>query len=228
MNMGKNISYSLFGTLPKYYVGAIKNVKLNKKLIPEWETIIYYHPNNFDFSYLPKLEKLGAKMINVKDIQIGGKPSIDFPYFWRFLSFLNEGPTIVRDLDSRVSKREVKYINNWLNSNLEYFIIRDHPWHSPVPSGLFGIKSYVLEFENHFNNFISKSDLRWGTDQEILHEYMEPLSKNNIFYCGYDKEDNYIKRNNKNFFIGMQIDENDNPIEPSAIMALNYLKELGY
>jgi hypothetical protein len=55
---------------------------------------------------------------------------------------------------------------------------------------------------------------------------MENIDKNNIFYCGYDSEENYIHRDNKDFFIGMQIDENDKPLVPSAIQALNYLKDL--
>ena len=52
------------------------------------------------------------------------------------------------------------------------------------------------------------------------------LNKENIFYCGYDDHLNYIPRDDKNFFIGMQIDENDKPLVPSAIQALNYLKDL--
>jgi hypothetical protein len=226
--MGKNISYSLFGTLPKYYVGAEKNIELNKQLLPEWDTIIYYHPNLVLTEYVEKLSDMGAIMVDVSDIIIGGKSSSSFPYFWRFLSFLSEGPTIVRDLDSRVSKREVEYINNWLSSNCEYFIIRDHPWHSPVPSGLFGIKNKISKFEQHFNTFIESSDLRWGSDQHILHEYMEGIDKDEIFYCGYDDEKNYIPRDDFDFFIGMQIDENESPIFDSATKALDYLKAIGY
>ena len=71
-------------------------------------------------------------------------------YFWRFLSFFEDTPSIVRDLDSRFSLREVNYINNWVTSGRDYFIIRDHPWHSPVPSGLFGIKRKIDFFEIHF------------------------------------------------------------------------------
>jgi hypothetical protein len=225
--MSKNISYSLFGTSLKYYIGAEKNIELNNRFLPEWETVIYYHPSMVLIEYIDKLNSMGAKMIDVTNITIGGKSSSSFPYFWRFLSFLNEGPTIVRDLDSRVSKREVEYINNWLSSNCEYFIIRDHPWHSPVPSGLFGIKNKISDFETHFNFFIKNSDLRWGTDQEILQEYMNNINKDNVFYCGYDNS-NYIVRDDKNFFIGMQIDENDLPLETSATIALKYLNELGY
>lgn len=224
----KYISYTLFGTEPKYYVGAEKNIELNKKLLPDWVTVIYYNEKNILDGWVEKLSSLGAEMRNITNFSFSDKDTIHYPYFWRFFSFLNDGISIVRDLDSRVSDREVEYINRWLNSECDYFIIRDHPWHSPVPSGLFGIKSKIKEFEDHFINFINTSDLRWGTDQEILHQYMENIDKNNIFYCSLDRVDTYIPRNDKNFFIGMQIDENDNPLKPNAEVALSFLAELNY
>ena len=80
--------------------------------------------------------------------------------------------------------------------------------------------------EDYFNNFISSSDLRWGTDQEILHEYMSKISNNDVFYCGYDKPETYIHRDNKDFFIGIQLDEYDNPTKPSGEQCLQYLNDL--
>jgi hypothetical protein len=41
--MKKVISFTLFGYEPKYYIGAEKNVEVNKILLPDWETVIYYH-----------------------------------------------------------------------------------------------------------------------------------------------------------------------------------------
>jgi hypothetical protein len=224
----KHISYTLFGTEPKYYIGAEKNIELNKKLLPDWKTVIYYNEKNILDGWVEKLSNLGAEMRNITNFLFSEKETIHYPYFWRFFTFLNDDISIVRDLDSRVSDREVEYINRWLNSGCDYFIIRDHPWHSPVPSGLFGIRSKIKEFEDHFINFINTSDLRWGTDQEILHQYMENIDKDNIFYCGLDRVDTYIPRNDKNFFIGMQIDENDNPLKPNAEVALSFLAELNY
>jgi hypothetical protein len=222
----KHISFSLFGHDPKYYIGAEKNIVINKELLPDWTTVIYYHPQNFIQEYKDKLTELGAIMIDVSDVKLGEKKSIEFPYFWRFLSFLNDQPTIVRDLDSRISKREVEYIKKWENSSEDYFIIRDHPWHAPVPSGLFGIKRKIEKFETHFIDFINNSDLRWGTDQEILQQYIENVEKTNILYFGYDKLDTYIPRNDKNFFIGIQLDENDLPTKPSGEKCLEYLNDL--
>jgi hypothetical protein len=222
----KKISFSLFGNDLKYYIGAEKNIIINKKLLPDWVTVIYYHPQNMLNDYVEKLTSLGATMIDVSDIKLGNKESIHFPFFWRFLSFLDDGLSIVRDLDSRVSDREVQYIKQWEISGKDYFIIRDHPWHAPVPSGLFGINKKIKSFEEHFINFVNTDDLRWGSDQEILRIYMENISKENVFYCGYDIQTNYIPRDDKNFFIGMQMNENDEPTVPSGVQCLNYINEI--
>jgi hypothetical protein len=101
----KHISFSLFGYDLKYYIGAEKNIVINKELLPDWTTVIYYHPENILQGYVEKLTEMGAAMIDVSNMKLGEKESIHFPYFWRFLSFLQDIPTIVRDLDSRISER---------------------------------------------------------------------------------------------------------------------------
>lgn len=226
--MKKIISYSLFGDDLKYYVGAEKNLELNKQLLPEWETRIYYRQDNIKNGYIDKLQNLGGKLIEVSDIKIGHRPSTDFPYFWRFLAFMENAITLSRDLDSRVSVREAEYINQWLSSENTYFIIRDHPWHSPVPSGLFGIKGRINSFINHMNDYIQTNELVWGTDQDILYQYMQQINTEQIYYCGFDKLETYIPRDNLDFFIGMQLDEFDNPTNPSGIACLKHLKEIGF
>jgi hypothetical protein len=223
--MNPVISFSLFGTNMKYYVGAERNVLDIKKLLPNWEINIY-HNNGILPNYKTILNELGANLINVENVVLGNKTSDHFPYFWRFISFLDDRITLVRDLDSRISTREITYINRWLESDCDYFIIRDHPWHSPVPSGLFGIKRKISDFETHLNNYIANNELVWGTDQTILQLYIENIDNNNIYYCGYDDKFNYIPRNDENFFIGIQLDEYDKPTKPSGELCLKYLKDI--
>jgi hypothetical protein len=223
---GKYITFSLFGTDLKYYVGAEKNVLINNKLLPDWDTVIYYHPNNFRTEYLKKLTDLGAIMVDVSDVTVGGLSSEHFPYFWRFLAFLKDSMVLARDLDSRLSNREVEYIRRWEQSDRDYLVIRDHPWHSPYPSGLFGIRRKIDEFEKHFNNYIPSTELVWGTDQDILEKYMSDKNLDDVLYFGYDKLETYIPRDDENFFIGMQLDEFDNPTNPSGVKCLEFLSEL--
>ena len=220
------LSFTLFGDQPKYYVGAEKNLIQAKEMLPDWEVRVYYHENMILDGTVKKLEDLGAKLINVKDLMIGQKGAIDFPFFWRFLAFFEDAPVMVRDLDSRLSQRELTYINGWLQSDCDYFIIRDHPWHAPVPSGLYGIKRKINAFEKHFIDFVNTQDLSWGADQTILYQYMQNVDKSNIYYCGFDDKTNYIPRDNKNFFIGMQLDENDEPTKPSGVLCVEHLNNL--
>ena len=223
--MKKTVSFCLYGTDLKYYTGAEKNILINKELLPEWDTDIYYSPVNILDGYVTKLSELGANMINVTEIPIHSK--INYPMFWRYLSFTKNNTTIVRDLDSRISKREVENINRWLDEGTNYFIIRDHPWHSLVPGGLFGVRNphdSVFEF---FEDFITNNLQGWGTDQDMLSSFMSKIEKTDVTYFGFDKHENYIPRDDENFFIGIQLDENDNPINPSATLALDYLKQLG-
>ena len=90
-------------------------------------------------------------------------------------------------------------------------------WHDQVQDKDFG---------DHFINFVNTYELVWGADQEILRIYMENISNDEVFYCGYDIRTNYIPRDDKNFFIGMQMDENDEPTKPSGVQCLNYINEI--
>ena len=91
---------------------------------------------------------------------------------------------------------------------------------------MYGIRRKIKEFGDHYFNFVNTHEIVWGADQEILRIYMENISNDEVFYCGYDIRTNYIPRDDKNFFIGMQIDEHDKPLEPGALQALNYLKDI--
>lgn len=222
------VSFTLFRYDLKYYVGAQQNIEQVNSMLPGWKTRIYYHEDLIIKEEIEKLKMLDAEFINVKGMEFGGKDVLNFPYFWRFFSFLNDERSIVRDLDSRLSKREVQYINNWIESDKDYFIIRDHPWHSKVPSGLFGIKRAIQEFKQHFEDYIAnKEEIIWGDDQDILEKYSPNMKQEDVFYCGYDDKTNFIPRDDQDFFIGLQLDQNNQPIEPNGTHSIRYLKELG-
>jgi len=226
----KIIAFTLFGQDIKYYVGAQKNVNLINKLLPDWEIKIYYHDKNLNKDFINLINDLKCTLINVDIFQdLFKKDLSDFPipYFWRFISFFDDNISIVRDLDSRISEREVKYIQRWLDNGKPYFVIRDHPWHSQYPAGLFGIKGNTKDFKNFMIDYINKKDdLRWGDDQHILDEFMLEVNKDEIEYCGYDRSETYIRRENPDFFIGIQLDENDKPTELGGVLGINHLKSM--
>lgn len=223
--MKKKISFTLFGDNPKYTIGAVKNINQFNTMLPGWEIVIYYHKNMINENTLINLKNHNVTMIDVSEVRLTKKPVTDYPYFWRFFAFFDDESFVIsRDLDSRPSNREITYINNWVDSSKEYFIIRDHPWHSVVPAGLLGMKGGGEKFKSHFVNYIDNNHIKWGSDQEILEFFFKNISKDNIFYCGFNDKVNYIKRDDENFFIGAQLDESDNLISP---IAFKFLKEFG-
>jgi len=229
----KIISFSLYNHPSKagdltYYIGAEKNLKLNNRFLPDWKTVIYYHKDRIDEEWVPKLADLGACMIEVSENErLKGELSTMQDMMWRLLSIYEENVCIIRDLDSRMTQREANYINDWLNSECKYFIIRDHPWHASVPGGLFGIKGADKKLEDHISDFLKNNELVWGSDQEMLALYRENnIDDKDLYYCGYDDQKNYIPRDDKGFFIGVQVDENDKITKENSILALEMLEEM--
>lgn len=221
--MEKYISYCLYGKNPKYIVGAEKNIKINNDLLPDWKTIIYYDSSDLHLTNVDNLKRLGGVMIDIKSLDIS--KNVSYQMFWRYFIFEKNNISIVRDLDSRITKREVSYIDKWLNSENNYFVIRDHPWQSEIPGGLFGIKS-PSNFWRFFVNFVKTNNLGWGVDQKMLEQYMNNVDMKKVSYFSFDKKEDYIPRDDKNFFIGIQLDENENVVSPNSTLALDYLKHL--
>ena len=54
-----------------------------------------------------------------------------FPMTWRFLPLMD--PTVdrmlCRDMDSIITHREVAAVHQWLDSNVKFHLMHDHPFH---------------------------------------------------------------------------------------------------
>ena len=217
----KCISFALYGYADKYKVGALKNFEQISKMLPDWSMNLYYHEQLTDMNIIEQLKNNGANTINMTEYKIGDINSIEFPMFWRFTSFFSDTPSLSRDLDSRLSLREVEYIKRWEERSERIFIIRDHPWHSVAPGGLTGVKNIGKIFESHFYNFIKQKNLGYGADQTMLQTLIENVK--DVYCCSFENNF-YIPRDDKKFFIGMQIDENEAPI---CKFANNHLLSMG-
>lgn len=96
------ISFGLYGSKPKYTIGAIRNVELQKIYFPGW-ICRFYVTSDVPKEILDQLIGLGAE---IKEIPSGmGYTS---GMFWRFL--VASDPTvdryIIRDSDSRLNARD--------------------------------------------------------------------------------------------------------------------------
>lgn len=96
------ISFGLYGSKPKYTIGAIRNVELAQTYFPGW-TCRFYVTSDVPKDVLEKLTTLGAE---IREIPSGmGYAS---GMFWRFLvaSDPSVDRYIVRDSDSRLNARD--------------------------------------------------------------------------------------------------------------------------
>jgi hypothetical protein len=86
-----------------------------------------------------------------------------------------------RDLDSRISLREVAAVEDWQSSGATYHIMRDHPYHvAHILGGLFGMKITWTNFKTMKSDFQAILDFvktwpgRSGLDQVALDNYVWP------------------------------------------------------
>ena len=159
----KLISYSLYGNIEKFNLGAIQNAKIGKSLFPDWNQRFHIEVGT-DEAVIKILRSLGMEVrIMEKSVGHGGM-------FWRFLPVteLNIERVLVRDCDSRISAREKHLIEIWLDSNAPLHIIRDHPMHdAPILGGLWGVIPRELpNFSMNLNSY--KPTGFYGEDQEFL------------------------------------------------------------
>lgn len=79
---------------------------------------------------------------------VQGNVSQEFPMQWRFL-VLGDNTVqkfLARDLDSRITQREMDAVNEWEKSSKLFHAMRDHPAHeTPILGGMWGGKNLLLD-----------------------------------------------------------------------------------
>jgi len=139
------ISFSLYGSSPRFTHGAIINLELASILYPDW-TCRFYVDQSVPPHILENLRQNGGEIIHIppeKTRTLGGR-------FYRFL--VVDDPEVnlfmIRDTDSRLNVREKAAVDEWIDSGFQIHLIKDHPWHAyndnekfPILGGLWGGKS---------------------------------------------------------------------------------------
>jgi len=197
--MKKCICYSLWGDKPEYTHGIQKNYDLIKKYLPDWQIVVYY-----DSSVPSEFVNCNNQIewILVEDDSYG--------MFWRF-EYINKCDIFLsRDLDSRISEREVYCINKWLDSGFKFLSIRDKiPQHYewPYMGGMLGIKNGIDDEDLEVMNAY-KVHHQYAADQQFLRNHIYPKYKDTTLFLG-PKEDSYLKETWSENFIGQGYYEND-------------------
>ena len=139
----KYITYSLWGDNKVYTYGIIENVIDAKKYYDGWIVRVHYN-DTVPIGIIDWLKKQD----NVEVVHHPGTKKKASNTLWRFEDlFIKDAVVLSRDADSRFSKREVKLVNEWLDSNKDFHIIRDHKHHMvPILAGTFGCRNNCLEY----------------------------------------------------------------------------------
>lgn len=172
------ISFALYGNLPKYCVGALKNAELAAKFYPGWvcnfhvaksvpgetrvalsqfENVTLFYVNDYDPSR--RISSLNIPGMFTRFVPLDGSISI----YERVIS---------RDADSRICQREVDAVNEWIESGALLHSMADHPAHArKLNGGLFGLytKFAHIPFKFALEWCVNKKrPIDYGDDQEFL------------------------------------------------------------
>lgn len=129
------ISFSLFGTLPRYLDGALANAHAATRLYPGW-TCRFHVDDSVPAETCAALVASGAQLRRMPR-----PPRLADGLFWRF-SVLDDPEVthfLLRDADSVLNAREAAAVQAWLASGRGFHVMRDHPAHTDLMlAGLWG------------------------------------------------------------------------------------------
>lgn len=202
----KLYSFSVYGTDPKYTLGAVDNAERIKSLGPEFHAI-FHCGKDVDPAHKVELQKLGA---TVAEWQEDWHPN---GMFWRFVPKMRESFThlLVRDTDSRISDRELAAVSQWVESGVAGHIMRDHPRHgASILGGMWGITS--ASWSSNFDwSQIWKFGKNRGEDQTFLKNFVyQKLSKDSMIHDSFFSFEKHARsfpiRRQRGEYVGEQIE----------------------
>lgn len=165
----KYISFSLFGTAPKYCVGACKNAILARYWYPDYKCV-FWIDNTVPRDVSSYLTQAGAEVRQCGEAHSG--------MFQRFL--INDDSTceryLIRDTDSRIGEREVTAVRAWEKNGKQFHVIRDHPHHKTIiPGGLWGAVKGAIPSMAELLRAWTGPLTGYDSDQQFLRQLVWPL-----------------------------------------------------
>lgn len=166
------ISFSLWGDSKLYNYGALENALLAPELYPGWECRFYV-----GLDVVPAVRERLEAMSHVCIVDMDEDHKFS-NCLWRFdPAFTTDHTVIVRDCDSRLNVRERLAVYEWLSSDRDFHIMRDHPkgHFGKVLGGMWGARNGVLKpFAASFKDHMSKRNNRYFYDMELLAREVYP------------------------------------------------------
>jgi hypothetical protein len=210
--MTKIIAFSLWGKDSKYTIGAVRNAELAKDIYPGW-ICRFYTGDDVSEDIEKQLLDNGAEVCKMDGSSWNGM-------FWRFLAADGNDIMISRDTDSRLGTREKAAVDEWLASDKDFHIMRDHPYHgTEILGGMWGCRNGILNGIQEMIHDYDKGefDNKWQVDQNFLREEIYPLVlhkamvHDEYFNDPTTRQPFPTSRINAQDFVGQVYDEFDNP-----------------
>jgi hypothetical protein len=220
----KLITFSLWGSNPKYCQGAIKNAELRSSFYPEWKARFYAH-KDVPAHYINALNNVEGTEVIVES----RKPDWT-AMFWRFEAISEPDINIMisRDCDSRLNSREMHAVHEFEKSDALFHIMRDHPHHGfNVLGGMFGIKKGLAD---NMKDLCDQFDQRncYGTDYKFFDQFIQNISATDIMvHDPFFAKTQFPKPREGYQFVGQVFDENDNTVESHTNALAAYIHENG-
>lgn len=202
--MKKVVSVSLWGNDPRYITGTIKNAHLSARYYPDWEFRVYAEAQLHEY-----LKDIPARVLPPIQGWANGR-------FWRFAPAFESDVDVMisRDCDSRISQREASCVEEWLESDRKFHVIRDHERHYDFPmlAGMWGvrgglsqdIKTSIPEWSKDGNAYLIDQiwlgNMVWLGANAVEKAFVHGDKEKTLPFCqGFD-------------FVGQGYDQNDQPI----------------
>lgn len=222
----KIISFSLWGDLPIYNVGAVENAKLRAFIYPGWRCR-YYVDETVPNETITELERYQAEIVHMARGE-GFKR-----LFWRFYPAAesNIERFVVRDCDSRLNIKEALAVTDWIASRKAAHIMRDNKCHnSLIQGGMWGgVGGLLPDLKESIDRFLERRHETgyqsfYNIDQMYLNECVWPiveqrhLAHSIVKMLGNEKEFPILL--DDGIFVGQVFDEYSQPLMEDRINPL--------
>lgn len=166
-------SFCIYGSNPKYCLGMLKNLEQIREKYPNFTVHIAMGndvPEKYELAY--------NSFSNVRITKYNYSGNYLMVYRYYPIDLPNVNTVIIRDADSRFTKRDVHYINKFLEqTKYRIFTIRDHHEHNvPIMGGQWGIKNIPsfngINIRDYYETVYNNKQDCYQNDQRFLVEFI--------------------------------------------------------
>jgi hypothetical protein len=167
------VSFSLYGAMPLYTVGALRNAELVDRIYPGWKAR-FYVDNSVPHNVIDALRERNAEIVLIEK-NLGPM----YGRYWRILvaSDPDVERYIIRDCDSRLNWREKAGVDEWLASGCSFHVMRDSIHHKTrMLAGMWGGLGGIIKNIEPLIDSWGKYSVH-GENDQFVSEKIYPLIK---------------------------------------------------